>query len=195
MLIDASNAGPAEKAAREVLIDGGKRLLAAARDAGVGHHVCISIVGIDEVPLPYYRVKVEQEQLVVGSGLPYSIVRATQFHTLLTYLFESTARFGIVLGGRAKVQPVDPANVAAVLAQVAEGSPIGGRTHMVGPEIQELGELAREWKRATGRRALVVPAPLPPRLGKPLRAGAITDDDAEHRGSVGFAEWLAGRRG
>jgi uncharacterized protein YbjT (DUF2867 family) len=190
VLIDASNAGPAEKPARAVLIEGGKRLLAAARDAGVRHHVCISIVGIEQIPLPYYRVKVEQEQLVVDSGLPYSIVRATQFHSLVAYLFESAARFWVVPGGRAKLQPVDPGDVAGVLADVAEGDPIGGRTTVAGPEVAELGSLAREWKRATGRRVLVGPAPFPPRLGRPLRAGALTDPAAEHRGTVGFPEWL-----
>lgn len=190
VLIDASNAGPSEKPARAVLIEGGRRLIEAARDAGVRHHVCISIVGIEQVPIPYYRVKVEQEQLVVDSGLPYSIVRSTQFHSLVTYLFESAARFLVVPGGRPKLQPVDPGDVAVVLADVAEGDPIGGRTSVVGPEVEELGSLAREWKQATGRRVLVGPAPLPPRLGKPLRAGALTDAAAEHHGSVGFAEWL-----
>jgi uncharacterized protein YbjT (DUF2867 family) len=70
-LVDASNAGPAAAAAREVLIDGGRRLLEAAGRAGIGHHVCISIVGIEHVPMPYYEIKVEQEALVRASEVPH----------------------------------------------------------------------------------------------------------------------------
>ena len=82
-VIDASNVNGRTKQTRELLVDGGRRLLAAEARAGVGHHVCISIVGIEKVPMGYYGVKVEQEEMVRAAGVPWSIVRATQFHQLL----------------------------------------------------------------------------------------------------------------
>ncbi len=191
VLVDASNAGPAEKAARAVLIDGGRRLLDAAQAAGVVHHVCISIVGIEHVPMPYYRVKVEQEELVRASGLPATIVRATQFHTLIAGLFASAARFRVLPGGRARVQPVDPEEVALAVADLAEGEPQPETFTITGPEALDLSTLARSYKAAKGLHGVVVPVPLPPKLGRPLRDGALTGATPDRRGTVGFADWLA----
>lgn len=193
VLIDASNGGPAEKPARAVLIEGGKRLIGAAERAGIKHHVCISIVGIEQIPLPYYRVKVEQEQLVQSSGVPYSIVRSTQFHTLIDFLFQSASRYRILPGGSIQLQPVAPRQVAEVIAAVAEGKPLGGRTTVAGPEVLDLGTMARSWRALNSAKGLVVPTPLPPKLGRPLRGGALTDPDPDHRGTVGWNAWL-GRR-
>lgn len=189
-LIDASNGGPAEKAARTVLIEGGGRLLAAASEAGIEHHVCISIVGCELVPLPYYRVKVEQERLVIGSGVPYSIVRATQFHTLIDGLFRAASRFRVLPGGRALIQPVAPRQVAEVVAAIAEGEPLGGRETIAGPEVLELGRMARSWRALHAARAVVIPPPLPPKLSRPLKDGALTDRNPDHRGTVGWAAWM-----
>ncbi len=189
-LVDASNGGPAEKAARAVLIEGGRRLLDAAAEAGIKHHVCISIVGIEAVPLPYYRVKVEQEGQVEASGVPYSIVRATQFHTLLDGLFTAASRYRLLPGGAARIQPVDPIQVAEVIAAVTEGKPTGGRQTVAGPEVLKLGQMARSWRAIRGVRAPVVRAPLPPKLGRALRGGALTDADPDHRGTVGWSAWL-----
>lgn len=191
-LVDATNGGPAEKAAREVLIDGGRRLLAAAERAGIAHHVCISIVGIERLPLPYYRVKVEQEELVERCGLPYSIVRATQFHPLIDGLLRSASRYRVLPGGRARLQPVAPRQVAEVVAGVAERPPTGGCQTVAGPQILELGELARAWRSINEARGLVVPLPLPPKLGRPLRDGALTDPSPDHRGTTSWGSWLCG---
>jgi uncharacterized protein YbjT (DUF2867 family) len=190
VIVNAANAGPRPGPAREVLVDGGRRLLAAAQAAAVRHHVCISIVGCDRVPLGYYRVKVEQEALVEAGPVPFSIVRATQFHPLIAGLFDSAARLRILPGGGARLQPVDPAEVAEALADVAEGEPLAGRRTVAGPAEHDLGELARSWLAARGRRALVVPAPVTPRLGRALRDGALIDPDPDVRGTVGFDAWL-----
>ncbi len=193
VLIDASNAGPAEKPARAVLIEGGRRLLDAAEAAGVVHHVCISIVGIEHVPLPYYRLKVEQEDLVRGSGPPATIVRSTQFHTLIAGLFDAAARIRLLPGGSARLQPVDPDEVATAIADVAEGPARTETITIAGPEIVELGALARSYRENAGIRALVIPAPLPPKLGRALRAGSLTDPAPDHRGEVEFGAWLRAR--
>jgi uncharacterized protein YbjT (DUF2867 family) len=194
VLIDASNAGPNEKQARAVLIEGGRRLNAAAAGAGVKHQVCISIVGCEQVPLPYYRVKVEQEQLARASEVPATVVRATQFHTLIAGLFESAARYRVLPGGGARLQPIDPRQVAEILAGIAEGPRRDGTVNVAGPEVLELGTLARTWKRVSGRSGLVVPTPLPPKLARPLKAGALTDAAPDFRGTVGFGEWLTRRK-
>ena len=189
-LVDASNAGPAAKAARAVLIDGGRRLLDAASRSGVSHHVCISIVGIEQVPMPYYKVKVEQEALVRASGLPATIVRATQFHTLIKMWLEMGARFRVLGGGAGRFQPVAPAEVAEAIAGVAEGQPRAETVTVAGPEIQAFGDLARTYKEVTGLSAAVVPLPLPPKLGKAVKGGALTIAEPDHRGTITFAEWL-----
>jgi uncharacterized protein YbjT (DUF2867 family) len=194
VVIDASNAGPNVRAAEKVLLEGGKRLLEAERAAGVSHHVCISIVGIERVPLGYYNVKVEQEALVRESGMPYSIVRATQFHQLLDEAFSGVARFRLMPAFRVPIQPVDPDEVAEVIATVA-GAPSEKTTTVAGPTIEDSAELMRVWRAQAGRRTVQVRMPLPGDLGRALRSGAITDDAPDHRGQLGFAEWLEQREG
>lgn len=166
-------------------------MLEAERRAGVGHHVCISIVGIEHTPVPYYEVKVAQERLVEGSGLPFSVVRATQFHQLIDELFEAAARFRLLPGGSAILQPVDPAEVAGAVAEIAVAGALGGRTVVAGPRVEKLGALAAAWREARERRAAIVPAPLPPRLGRALRGGSLTDPGAQRLGTEGFSGWLS----
>lgn len=190
VLVDATNAGPKERDARAVLIDGGRRLLGAARDAGVKHHLCLSIVGIERVPLAYYRVKVEQEQLLARSGIPYTIVRATQFHALLDELFSAGARFRMIAAPRARLQPCDPLEVGRIVAGLAEREPEGRTVTVAGPEIADLRELAATWKDARELRALRVHVPLPRKLGRALRSGALTDESPDHRTERPFAVWL-----
>jgi uncharacterized protein YbjT (DUF2867 family) len=108
-------------------------------------------------------------------------------------LFSATSRYRLLLGGGAKIQPVDPREVAKMIADRAEGGPIGGRETVAGPEVLELGEMARRWRHARGIRAAVLPAPLPPKLGRPVRAGALTDSEPYHRGTIGWSAWLAER--
>ncbi|HEU4658965.1 MAG TPA: NAD(P)H-binding protein, partial [Capillimicrobium sp.] len=82
VVVDASNQPPSGKGP-SVLVEGSRRLLAAEAVAGVGHHVCVSIVGCDAVPLAYYRLKTEQERVVQDGPVPFTIVRVTQFHELI----------------------------------------------------------------------------------------------------------------
>ncbi|MFC5138200.1 SDR family oxidoreductase [Actinomycetospora rhizophila] len=167
------------------------RVVAAARRAGVGHLVHISIVGADRIPLGYYREKVRSEELVAGSGLPWTILRATQFHDLLATLFATTARAGVlpVLAG-ASFQPVDVADVAARLAALAAGPPRGRVPDLGGPEVRTMADLARTWARATGRRRPVVPLRLPGAVARGFRSGANLAPD--HADGVGtFEQFLA----
>lgn len=184
-VVDAANDQRGDSA---VLIDGTGRLLAAEAAAGVGHHVAVSIVGIEQVPLGYYRAKVAQERVVTGGPVAWSLLRATQFHQLVDQLFSAAARLRVLPGGAAQVQPIDPAVVAARLADAVNAGPSGRLPQLGGPRVQTLGELAQAWRAARGRRLPVVPLPLPPRLGRALRGGGLTAPEAAAEGPE-FAQW------
>lgn len=189
VLVDASNGPPTR--ARPILVEGSRRLLAAEQRAGVAHHVCVSIVGIEDVALAYYRVKVEQEGVVETGEIPWTIVRCTQFHDLIGALLAAAGRWRVLPGVRARVQPVEVTEAAEAIASVASGPPRRTRVTVAGPEVHELRSLGRQWRDATGRRTLELPIPLPGKLGRALRDGRLTDAEPDVRGQVTFASWLA----
>ena len=179
VVIDASQGG------RRVLVEGTARLLRAERDAGVRHHVGVSIVGIDRVGGPYYKLKLAQEAAIREGAVPWSIVRATQFHTLVAQAFAKTARLGVLPAFGAPLQPVDPAEVGRALADTAESEPSFAITQFAGPEVVDARELARRWRAATGSHAVPVRLPAP----RSLREGGLTNPGA-WRGTNTFEEWL-----
>lgn len=187
VVVDCSNEGP--RNAGPVLVEGTKRLLPIGAAAGVRHHIGISIVGCDRVPMDYYDVKVEQEEAIADGELPWSLVRATQFHTLIAWAFAQTGRFGVVPTGSARLQPVDPRVVAKRLAAVVEAEPAGRLGDIAGPKVSTLSELAEAWRRA-GHRALPLRIPMLGRVGRPVREGALCAPDAAAGGPT-FGEWLA----
>jgi uncharacterized protein YbjT (DUF2867 family) len=190
IVIDASNGPPSSKA-RAVLVDGSRRLLAAERQAGVRHHVCVSIVGIEEVPMAYYRVKVEQERVVEGGGVPWTIVRSTQFHDLLGRLLTALGRWHVMPSGRARFQPVEVGEAAEAVARVAVDPPRLARVTVAGPSVHDLRALGRIWMEVTGRRAVGIPIPLPGRLGRALQDGRLTCANPDVLGIETFAAWVA----
>jgi uncharacterized protein YbjT (DUF2867 family) len=189
VVVDASN-GPPSRKARAVLVQGSRRLLEAERRAGVGHHVCMSIVGIDDVPIGYYRVKVEQERAVESGGVPWTIVRSTQFHDLLGAMLSAVGRRHVLPTARAQFQPVDVDEAAAAVAAMATGAARLGRATVAGPEVHDLRSLARMWREATGRRVIEIPIPLPGKLGRALREGRLTCANPDVGGTRTFASWL-----
>jgi uncharacterized protein YbjT (DUF2867 family) len=194
-VVDATNTPGSGRKATPLLVDGTRRLLAAEAQAHVGHHVAISIVGIDTVPLSYYRAKLAQEQVVQEGPVPWSIVRATQFHDLLDWIFATTARARIVPAMSFPLAPVDPRVVAAVLASAAEAGPGGRLAPVGGPEAAPLGALARAWARAREQRVLALALPLPRGMGRALRAGALVPGAEAITGGPTFGEWLRGTDG
>ncbi|MDG4810087.1 NAD(P)H-binding protein [Micromonospora sp. WMMD1120] len=119
-------------------------LLAAAAQAGVGHAVVLSIVGVDQVPaLDYYRAKVLQEDLLKTGPVPYSIVRATQFFEFVEAILSWTADDTTVRLPRTPVQPMAAADVAQAVADVAVGAPLQGIRDVAGPDVFPLDELGR----------------------------------------------------
>ena len=155
------------------------------------HLVFVSIVGVDRVPLAYYRDKVEVERLVAAAGVPWTVLRATQFHDLLTMLFGVLGRSPVlpVLAG-ASFQPVDVRDVADRLADLVTGAPVGRAPDLGGPQVRSMADLARAWAAATGRRRAVLPVRLPGRLARAVRdGGLITPEHAD--GRITFEEFLA----
>jgi uncharacterized protein YbjT (DUF2867 family) len=185
-VVDAANS---TKAAEDVLVAGTRRLLAAEAEAGVGHHVAISIIGIDQVPLAYYRAKLAQEEAIEAGPVPFSILRAAQFPQLLDTAFAAAARFGFRPTGRAKVQPVDPTVVAARLADAALAAPAGRLPEIAGPKVQTLSELSRAWAMRRGKHRLPLRIPTWGKMGKALAAGALCNPAAATTGDD-FEEWL-----
>ena len=117
VVVDASN--NSSRHAAEILVEGSRRLLAAERAAGVGHHVCVSIVGCEQVPMSYFRVKAQQERVTEEGPMPWSIVRATQFHELALATLAAASRWGVLPVPRARLQTVACAEVARLVGDVA----------------------------------------------------------------------------
>jgi uncharacterized protein YbjT (DUF2867 family) len=149
-----------------------QQLLDGARRSGVEHLVHVSIVGVDRIPLAYYREKLAVEALIADSGVPSTILRATQFHDLLTTMFAGLSRTPVLpLPGGTSFQPIDVRDVAVRLTQLAEGSPAGRVDDLGGPEVRDVAELARTWLSAQHRSRVVLPIRLPGRLARAYRAG------------------------
>ncbi|TVZ91963.1 SDR family oxidoreductase [Streptomyces sp. BK340] len=170
-------------------------LIAAARRAGVGHLVYISIVGVDRVPFGYYRSKLAVERRIEESGLGWTVLRATQFHDLVVTVVRGLAKSPVVLlPAGVSDQPVEVAEVADRLAESALAAPAGRVPDMGGPEVRTFDSLARACLRATGRRRPVLSVPL---FGKTYRAfrsgGHLAPEQAVGKGT--FEEYLARRFG
>ncbi|GMA23102.1 hypothetical protein GCM10025864_08610 [Luteimicrobium album] len=151
----------------------------------------IDIVGCEAVPMAYFELKTAQQHLVESGPVPWSTVSATQFHEFAVATLTSYTHLGLTFAPPMRVQPVASAEVAAVVAGVAQRASSGTRTVVTGPEVRELRDLARAWKRGTGRHSLVTPVVLPGAAGRALRDGALTSDEADVIGRTTFEQWLA----
>jgi uncharacterized protein YbjT (DUF2867 family) len=171
-------------------------LVDAARRAGVPHLLYISIVGVDRVPLGYYRTKLAVERIVEESGLGWTILRATQFHDLVRTWLSAAARLPVMLlPAGVSDQPVEVTEVADRLAELALAGPAGRVPDMGGPEVRTFEDLARVYLRAEGRSRRIVPVRLAGRTYRAFREGLhLAPEEAVGRGT--FEEFLAkARRG
>ena len=141
--------------------------------------------------MSYFRVKAQQERVTEEGPVPWSIVRATQFHELALATLAAASRWGMLPVPTARLQTVACAEVARVVADVAEGTPQKERVEVAGPEVADARDLARTWRSVTGRRVALVPVPVPGKLGRALRAGVLTTAHPDVRGTITFADWLA----
>jgi uncharacterized protein YbjT (DUF2867 family) len=153
--------------------------------------VYISIVGTDQVPFRYYRYKAAAEQLVEQSAVPWTLLRATQFHTLLDMMLTQLARLPLfVLPANLVFQPIETGEAARRLAQLALAGPQGRVPDIGGPAVLRLEAMAAAWLAARGQWRRIVPLPLPGAFGAAVRQGRLTCPDRRY-GSITWAEWLS----
>lgn len=166
------------------------RAIASAAPA-TAHLVYVSIVGVDAVPMPYYRQKLAAERAVVDSGLPWTILRATQFHDLAASMLRAAARPPVMFLPRGvRLQPISAPVVAERLAILADGEPLGRAPDLGGPVVTAVTDLARQYLDARHLRRRIVEVPVPGRFAQSLAAGGLTT--ANHAiGTQTFAEYLA----
>ncbi len=177
---------------RASVVEGTRYLLDACRRAGVGHVVYMSIVGIDEVPVAYYGLKREAERLVEESGLPFTVLRATQFHEFADQILRKLLRFRLaLLPKRLKIQPVAAKTVAEELVRLSGQVPLNRTVQLGGPEVLTLADMASAWLSAHGKTAWLINVPLPQALSKALKSGKLTCPDQPQAGPT-WSAWLAG---
>lgn len=159
---------------RQVDVEGTQRLLQAAESANVSHIVFVSIVGVDRNPFyPYYQMKLEAEHLVEQSAIPWTILRATQFHEFVLTLIQLLDRLPIMMMPKGfLLQPICAAEVAERLVELALSAPAGRVPDIGGPEVWTAAELARAYFKATGRKRRVLTIPIPGKIAHAFRTGA-----------------------
>ncbi len=192
-VIDASNvAALRAKSAIAFFEAATGNLLAAGERAGVRHHVAVSIVGSDRVDLGYYLGKRRQEELVRTGPVPWSIVRATQFHEFAGQMLErSPGPVGLV--PKMLSQPVSARELADLLVDVALGEPVGLAPDVAGPEQHLIPDLARRLVAHRGHRTKVVAAPIPGKAGRQIADGGLLPGDSATILPMTYDAWLAAR--
>ncbi len=176
---------------RQVELDGARNVLEQARLANVSHVIYISIVGIDRASsFFYYGYKLAAENIIAGGNVPWSILRATQFHDLIDMMLQPLARFPFGwLPTDFQSQPVDSGEVADRLVEMVTAGPAGRVPDMGGPEVHRLGDMARTWLETRGLRRQVFRLPLPGKTADAIRRGFITTPE-NRQGKVTWAEWV-----
>lgn len=167
-----------------------EHLVTAAKRAGSPHLVYVSIVGIDRVPFALYRLMLANERTIAESGLPWTVLRATQFHDLIAFLLRMLAKPPVMaLPSGLRFQPVDVRDVGARLAQLALGEPIGRAPDFGGPQAHGLDDLARSYLAIVGKRRPIVPIRLPGKVFGGIRTGGLLAP--EHAaGTITFEQYL-----
>lgn len=171
--------------------------LAAEREAGVGHHVALTIVGAERLPgSGYLRAKVAQEELIEGSGAPYSIVRATQFFEFVSGIADAATRDDGVHIAPIGFQPVASADVARLVARTAASAPTHTRTEIAGPDKVRMDEFVAQVLAGRGDDREVVTDPAVGYFGGAAVGDEIVPapDAAPVIGATSFADWEAARR-
>ncbi len=165
-------------------------LVAAANQAGSPHLVYTSIVGVDRVPFGLYRRKLADEELIATSGLPWTVLRATQFHDLIAVLLRMLAKLPVMPRPAGwSFQPVDVREVAEQLARLALGEPAGRAPDFGGPQVRPVTDLARSYLAMVGKRRPLLPVRLPGRVFRAYRAGGhLAPDHAS--GTITFEQYL-----
>lgn len=192
VVIDVSNSPSFETdAVLQFFQTSQKNIAMAENSTGVKHHVALSIVGTDRLPdNGYFRAKVAQEELIRQSGIPYTIVRSTQFLEFLNGIADSSMKGDAAYLSTGAVQPIAAEEVSAVLADVAEAAPINGITEIAGPERFSLADLVSQFLTAKGDSRKVVADPAAPYFGSILDDESIVPLGKARLGKITFRQWL-----
>jgi uncharacterized protein YbjT (DUF2867 family) len=196
VVVDVSNS-PVwdDDAVREFFVTSTRNLLAAERDAGVGHHLAVAIVGADLLPdSGYLRAKVAQEAEIEAGAVPHTILRATQFFEFLPQIAEAGAEGDSVRLSTGLMQLVAADDVAATVAELATGAPVGGRVELGGPEALSVDAWARRLFAATGDARTVIGDPHARYFGTELHGGELTPGDGARVGTIDFETWFSTHR-
>ncbi|GAB3605075.1 SDR family oxidoreductase [Conyzicola nivalis] len=193
VVIDVSNSPSfEERAVMDFFTTSTTNLLAAEKAAGVTHHVALSVVGTDRLPeSAYFRAKVAQENLIKQSGLPYSIVHATQFFEFVMSIAEEATDGDIVRLSHARIQPIAADDVATAVARTAVGAPLNGTLEIAGPTQFGLDELVRTGLALRGDTREVVVDPGAPYFGAVLDERTLVPGADATVFQTTYEEWVA----
>ena len=192
VVIDLANSPSFEdKAVLEFFQTSGRNLHAAEAAAGVRHHVAVSIVGTDRTPENgYFRAKVAQEKLIAASGIPYTIIRSTQFMEFLGAIADEATKGSIVRISTGLFQPIAADDVAAVVADVALAAPRNGIVEIAGPERAPFNEIVARYLKAIGDPRQVVGDPEARYYGGRVDDRSLVPLGEARLGRIGLDEWL-----
>lgn len=192
VVVDVSNAPSFdETVVTDFFRTSGGNLAAAEAKAGVRHHVALSIVGTDGVAdLGYFRAKVEQERLIAQSGIPYTIVRATQFLEFLAGIADGHADGDTVRLAPVQFQPIAADDVAAILTETALAQPLNGTIDIAGPERGPFAEIVGRYLKAVGDRRTTVSDPAARYFGGSVTELSLVPTGPARLGKIGLTDWL-----
>lgn len=193
VVVDVANAPSFEDdAVMDFFRTAGRNLLTAEKEAGVAHHLALSVVGVDRMPQSgYMAAKAAQEELIRKSGVPYTILRSTQFFEFLKAIADGAARDGEIRLSPALVQPIAAAEAAAALAELAEGDPRNEVVEIAGPESGALQDFARRRLEAAGDMRRVIADAQARYFGAVLNDRSLRPDEANFVGATRFDDWLS----
>ncbi len=191
VVIDLANSPSFEdKAVLEFFETSGRNLLAAEAAAGVRHHVALSIVGIDRSDNGYFRAKVAQEKLIVASGIPYTIIRSTQFMEFLRSIAAEGASGNVVRISPGLFQPIAADDVAAFVADVALAAPRSGIVEIAGPERAPFNDIVARYLKAVGDPHEVVGDAEARYFGGRVEERSLVPLGEARLGRIGLDEWV-----
>jgi uncharacterized protein YbjT (DUF2867 family) len=193
VVVDVSNSPSwADDAVMEFFDKSTRNLLAAEAAAGVGHHIALSVVGADRMTdSGYMRAKDNQEKVIEAGGLPYSIIRATQFFEFLGGIADSGAEGDTVRLSTAPMQPLAADDVAAALADIAVGAPLNATVELAGPERMSIAEFVGRFMAASGDKRTVVADPKAPYYGAAMDERGIAPGANPRLGPTRFEDWFS----
>ncbi|HVI27034.1 SDR family oxidoreductase [Hansschlegelia sp.] len=193
VVVDVANSPSfADEAVLDFFVRAGRNLAAAEKAAGVAHHVALSVVGTERLlDSGYFRAKLAQEELIASAGIPWTLVRATQFFEFAATIAAAATVDGVTRATSAAIQPVASADVAAFVAEVALAEPLNRMVEIAGPEKMPIAELVARYFEAVGEPRTVLSDDAAGYFGTIIDDRSLTPDDGARISDKRFGDWLA----